>query len=144
MGGILVWSCFVWSCLVLSGLVWLRVYAVRMIRLGDTPFVIVAVTLSCLSFALGAKCGMAHYKRHVAKKRRIASEEYDGVVSQLEFVNAELVDKVDRLRRENEVMVTWLNRVRNNGIMRTNLQFRGSRKAPDESAALVRVASNEI
>ena len=51
---------------------------------------------------------------------------------------------MDRLRRENEVMVTWLNRVRNNGIMRTNLQFRGSSKVPDESAALVRVASNEI
>ena len=42
------------------------------------------------------------------------------------------------LRRENEVMVTWLNRVRNNGIMRTNLQFRGSRKVPDESAAFIR------
>ena len=93
----LVWSCLVclvWSCLVclvLSGVVWLRVYAVRMIRLGDTPFIIVAVTLSCLSFALGAKCGIARTTSDVAKKRRIASEEYDnsGVISQLEFANAQ-------------------------------------------------------
>tara|TARA_B100001287_G_scaffold187390_1_gene158199 strand:- start:851 stop:1213 length:363 start_codon:yes stop_codon:yes gene_type:complete len=115
-----------------------------MFRLGDTPFVIVAVTLSCLSFALGAKCGMAHYKRHVAKKQCIAREEYASMMSQLEFDNDELLAKVECLKRENEVMMIWLNRVRNNGIMRANLQFRGSRRVPDESTALVRVASNEI
>ena len=62
-----------------------------MIRLGDTPFVIVAVTLSCLSFALGAKCGMAHYKRHVAKKRRIAREEYASVMSRWSLIMLSLL-----------------------------------------------------
>jgi hypothetical protein len=115
-----------------------------MCRIGDTPFVVIAITLSCLSFALGARNGVARYKRHVAKKQRIASEQCADKVGRLEAANAELAAKVCRLKRENEVMMVWLNRVRNNGIMRANLQFRGSRKVPDEYTALVRVASNEI